>query len=368
MIFVSGNVIGSYRAQNVLKLLSDNNLRYSMLPIYLTIGSNRTIKLLSGLLSLLLLFPARLLLLLRCNTLIVLPMNNNKYTLLDVAIGRLLGKKIVLEFYISVFDTVVNDRKNIKPSSFQAKKISYIEKSLTRLATHIVCLNQAEAEYYRKFMHSGAESKIRVIPLVVDRVQPRTGQRNNSDREFNICWWGTYIPLHGLDKIIEAISLIEKNSVKLYIFGDLENKSTPYRNLVEKYNIVDSVIFNHEFTFKNGKLPDFLIKNCDLALGNFGTSDKATTVLVNKVVDTAALGIPCLTMETLGSLEFFESDKDIIYTKPSPSSKDIANSIIKIISGEYDLDDITHNTFKVYSSSFSPEAFSNKYLELIHNE
>ncbi|EMK3755669.1 glycosyltransferase [Providencia rettgeri] len=364
MIFVSGKVHSSYRAQNIIKLITDNNIEYSHLPFFLTIGENYFIKRAFAIISILFLIPARVLLLIMSKKIIILPMNNTVFSLFDAFIGKIFNKEIILEFYISTYDTAVNDRGEISPNSNEAKKLLLIEKKLTQYATRIICLNEAEKNYYLNFMHPSAKNKIMSVPLVIDRVKSRN-QEKTRGKNFKICWWGTYIPLHGLEKIIESIKHIEGYDITFYIFGNNEEKSKPYQHLVNELELNDQIVFNNEFTFKNGKLPEFLINNCDLALGNFGSSEKAKTVLVNKIVDTVALNLPCLTMQTKACDEFFIANENIFLTKEDPTPEDIANAIIKIIANEDNLFKVSNSGHCVYNNYFSPEAFSKKYLPLL---
>ncbi|MEY0429513.1 glycosyltransferase [Providencia rettgeri] len=364
MIFVSGNVIGSYRAQNIIKLITDNNIKFSHIPFFITINTFFPLKLLIAFISTFFLLPARIVLLSKSKKIIILPMNNTIFSLFDTIVGRLFNKKIIFEFYISNYDSMVNDRKILSQGSLKAKYMLLIEKLLTRYATKIICLNEAEKSYYINFMSSSAKEKIETIPLVIDRINPRT-EYSTSHKPIVLCWWGTYIPLHGLDKLIKAIKLLDRAQVKLYIFGNSNEKSQPYKNLVNQLGLSSKIEFNNEFTFKNGKLPEFLINNCDLALGNFGSSEKAKTVLVNKVVDTVALNLPCLTMQTKACNEFFIENESIFLTKEDPTPEDISNAIIKVISNKDNLFKISKNGHSVYNNYFSPEAFSKKYLPLL---
>ncbi|WBM60745.1 glycosyltransferase [Providencia sp. PROV188] len=364
MIFVSGNVNSSYRAQNIIKLITDNNIEFSHIPFFLTIGKNYFIKRAFAIISMFFLIPARVLLLVMSKKIVILPMNHTVFSLFDTIIGKIFNKEIILEFYISTYDTAVNDRGEIAPKSKKAKRLLFIEKKLTQYATNIVCLNEAEKNYYLKFMHSSAKSKVISVPLVIDRIKSRN-QIKMSAKKFQLCWWGNYIPLHGLEKIIKAIKLIDGYDITFYIFGNNEEKSKPYQDLANELEINNKIIFNNDFTFKNGKLPEFLINNCDLALGNFGSSEKATTVLVNKVVDAIALNLPCLTMQTKACDEFFIANENIFLTKENPTPEDIANAIIEIIDNKDNLFEISKNGHDIYNHYFSPEAFSKKYLPLI---
>ncbi|PMM49036.1 glycosyltransferase [Vibrio breoganii] len=367
MVFISGNIEGSYRAQNIIKVLSDNKFRWVYIPWFLLLEQSKITKFMSITITLLLFLPVRLVLIASSKKLIVLPMNFGPLLLLDMLVAKIFRREIIFDYYISLYDTTVNDRKIVKLDSLREKYVSWLEKKLTRWADVIVCLNNSEANYYKKYMCSCAKNKIKIIPLVVDRVSSRNIDTYITSETFNICWWGTYIPLHGLDKLIEAFSLVEENNVKLYIFGDYAEKAKPYVELVERLDICEKVIFNHEYTFRNRKLPEFLNNKCDLALGNFGDSEKANTVLVNKLVDALALGIPCMTMETGACNEFLDDRKNIILTKRSPSIQQILDGFEFVLNNKREIRRIGSRGLEVYNREFCPEIFSERYLKLLNN-
>ncbi|SBT11695.1 glycosyltransferase [Vibrio celticus] len=363
MVFVSGHINGSYRAQNIMKALSDNNIKWCYLPWYLPYSGRKSIKTIFSLITLIILFPIRFFLIANSKSLVMLPMNFGWLVLLDISIAKICGTKVILEFYISEYDALVNDRKIVNPLSKKAKFLSFIERNITKLADEIICLNNSEADYYQRFMCENAQEKIKIIPLVIDRVKVRDLKFEVTSENFNICWWGTYIPLHGLDKVIEAFSMLKRDNVYLYIFGDSVDKSNDYVEQVNRLGITSNVIFNHSSTFRNGKLPEFLINNCDLALGNFGDSEKAKTVLVNKIVDTLALSIPCLSMETGACNEFLEDGKNIYLTESSPTPKQILMKIEFILNNKEQLKELGRRGYDIYNENFSPEVFSERYIK-----
>lgn len=365
MVYLSGNINGSYRAQNIIKLLSDNKFNYFFIPHSISFSYNRYISKIFKIIILLLFLPVRLFLIILSSTIIVLPMNTNIYSLVDCFIARLLRKKIIYEYYISRYDTNVNDKKSYENKSYKAKYDLFLDKSLTKLATKIICLNNAESYYYENFMSEKSNSKIEIIPLVIDLNESvSSGEMDMSIIKY--CWWGTYLPLHGLDKIIKAFYKSNNENSLLYIFGDSDEKAKEYIELVSELGLDNKVIFNHSYTFKNKKLPDFLVDNFVVALGNFGDSAKAKTVLVNKIVDAASLSLPILTGESKASSSYFENNISIVYTERNIDN--IANEMNKINSGVYDLKNIGSKAKSVYLNKFSPYAFQSRYIEMLNEK
>lgn len=364
MIYLSGKINGSYRAQNILKTLNDNNAGYIYIPDAIRVKFRfRAIRFLINVLLNVITLPAKCLLIMSSSKLVILPMNNSWYCVVDAFLARVFLKDVILEFYISKYDSKVNDRKEVSPNSLMARNYLLQDKIITRLATKIVCLNNSEAKYYSEYMASYSTKKIIVIPLVVDDVKLVT-QKKNDDGLIKYCWWGTFIPLHGLDKIIKSFAQSDNHRAELYIFGNSDDKCQIYIDLAKSLKVGDKVHFENNFSFMNKKLPKFLLENTNVVgLGSFGDSQKAENVLVNKVVDSSCLSIPSLTYFSNGAKEYFTHEESIIFCDNTIDS--MVSYMNLINKGHYSLSSIGSSSRKVYENNFSKEAFTDKYDELL---
>jgi len=157
-----------------------------------------------------------------------------------------------------------------------------------------------------------------------------------------------------------------KNDFVIYLFGNSENKSMQYKNMINGLNLSENIKIINNYTFVNGKLDDFLVNNCDLVLGNFGDSDKSKNVLVNKVIDGVAMKSPVLTGESIATKEFFSYKESIFYSKNTPES--IAEEIIKIMSLKKDIiRKRVENAYSIYEEYFSENAFKKNIISILEN-
>ncbi len=94
-IYLSGVIIGSYRAQNIIKTIGDAGIPYFYSPIYFPTPStpNRPTKLVLTVLMAAMTAFLRPILIGLSTHVLVLPMNTSVLTIIEVFIGRLLKKK-----------------------------------------------------------------------------------------------------------------------------------------------------------------------------------------------------------------------------------------------------------------------------------
>ena len=365
-IYLSGTVVGSYRAQNTIKTISDAGIAFSYAPASYILYKiqNKYIRKATNFFWRALTAPFRIILIAHSSHVFVLPMNASATTIMEVLIGKLLQKKIVVDYYISQYDTIVNDRKIASKDSLQGKLTLFKDRYFLNIADIVVFLNKAESAYYQKVAGINLNSsKIRIIPLCIDYKQEILQKSRQDGEFFNVCWWGTYIPLHGLDNLIKSLSHVHNDKIRLYLFGDSDAKAAPYISLIESLGLGEKIVVNNKYSFSNGKLAPFLMQNCDLAIGNFGPSEKAKTVLVNKLVDSLSLGIPCLTMKTSATAELISNNEGLIIAEPTP--EDIASKIDICARNSSDLQKIGQAGRKKYLDMFSPDSFKIKLTEIL---
>lgn len=279
---------------------------------------------------------------------------------------KFLNKKVIYEYYISMYDTFVLDRKTVIPNSKEALKLlrndRYYQKN-----SHVIYLNQTEARRY-SFLASLDLAKLdySIFPLTIEERQ--SGYLNyfkGNDTCFNMVWWGTYIPLHGLDKLLDAFLILHgKNAnYRFYIYGNDEILAKPYIEFVEKNQLTEYVFIYNDITFQNG-LEEEIVKKCSLAFGAFGDSDKAKSVILNKTIEAMGMRIPVLTQQSEAYLEFFENDESIFLTKSTVEG--IVERVEEIsVMSSAQIDKVTKKAYTVYRNNFSIGASQKVYKDLL---
>lgn len=379
-VFIIGRAIGSYRTQNLIKYLLDRrspglNVHYNSFKPNLNEGRSIIDGIINRLLVIAHVGIKRLFNLynLAISHIVILPAMGNENQF-ELKYARIFNKIVITDYYKSLYDSEVLDVKSVKPGSKKALKLKQYDFNCINKADYTLFLNKSELNYYLGLLDiSYNPAKHFIVPLCIEETIITKCDLNyfkvpNSNRVFNICWWGTYIPLHGLEKIIEAAKILKRDyslNFHIYLFGTNEKKSKPYLNLIEESNLTSVISIDNSSTFNNGKLTDFLVKKCDLVLGNFGDSEKAKNVLVNKLIDGVAMKAPVLTGESIAPHEFF-SENEIFYTKNNPEliaeriyfiSQLENNIILAKIDRAYD----------IYNKSFSIQAYERKLDDLFMN-
>ncbi len=269
---------------------------------------------------------------------IYLPPMNNRFIKSALWVAKVFRKKLVVEMYISLYDTFVGDGKllegkPIKANSSQAKAMLKKDSLALTRSDYIIHTANYELTYWEKILDIKInQEKVFIAPNC--NVSTLVHQRSfKKDGLLKICWWGTFIPLHGLDNILQAIEILSRKKIKFVcsLFGVDNALFSEYAEKIRQYQLEDYVCLRKDLSFSDNTLPKYLVDRCDLALGIFGNTDKAYHAIPNKLIEALSMGIPTLTMNSPALKEFFEPEVDLWTCEPSPEA--IAESILTIANG-----------------------------------
>lgn len=281
--------------------------------------------------------------------------------------GR-LKRRLIIDVYISEYETKVIDRAIFAEGSKAAKTAAESDRLAFQVSSPAIFLTQAEREYYCSLLGIDAGSIHSVVnPLCVPlRTQAKLPYLSYDMEIPTVVWWGRFgNPIHGFDVIARAIQLLENANFKANyaLFGANDKKYSDNLECYQSLADLPNVTFSKEYSFNNGKLDCFLLNHADLALGTFGDTRKAKTVLSNKVLDAASFGIPCLTQYSSGTMEFFKEGETILIAEHSPSA--LAAAIKLHFEEREKLKRIGYASLQLAESTFSPEAFEARFRDII---
>lgn len=353
-LYVLGDIRNAYRTQLVIKLLMENGItNVAVNSLREKSFWNKIIK-----------FLVNLIMLAQSDVVYVCSIQHNSKLL---RMARWMHKKIILEFYISFYDTDVFDRKLYTKESRQAKKLKKIDEFAIQSADKVIFLNKAEAEYYARILGFSLSSiNYSIIPVCVsEKPEAKLEFFKSSKKTIDICWVGTYIPLQGVDKIIAAASILKEKNVefRITLWGDSDVKAKKYVDEINRRGLTNYFFVNNKDWGNIKKWERYIVNNCDLTLGIFGNSRKARTVIANKVIDGLAFKTPLITGKSVGIDEYFDGKSDIYLTSGSPES--IAEMIMEIIgSSDKQVLQRVQNANDIYMREFSYHAFEQKFINV----
>lgn len=239
-----------------------------------------------------------------------------------VPFARLLSdKKIVWDAFYSLYDSWVWDRKLVSPHSLKAVYYWLADWFSGLLADRMLLDTNAQIEYFSKTFILNKLKFIRVFIGTDDSVF-RTGQDKTREGEFLVNFHGNFIPLQGVQYIIEAAHILKNEPIKFRLIGDGQT----HDEAVSKARGLSNVEFLEKVPFN--EMPRY-ISEADVSLGIFGDTDKASRVIPNKVYEAIALGKAVISGESPAIRELFTDRKDILLCQMA-NGPDLARKIMEI--------------------------------------
>ncbi|TMB16175.1 MAG: glycosyltransferase family 4 protein [Deltaproteobacteria bacterium] len=226
---------------------------------------------------------------------------------LDVLLARRLCRPragLVFAPLVSLTETLVEDRKLFRPRGAVGRALAALDRAALRAADLILADTAAHADYLGEL---GA-SQVAVWYLGVEpEFLPRPPVVPVARR---VLFYGRYLPLHGVDTIVEAAARLgDRAEVVLIGCG-------PERPRIEALARVRgaSVTFRDEVPLAALSAE---LASASVVLGVFGAGRKAAMVVPNKVYQAAACGRPLVTRDGPGLREVLRPGDHCLVCPPA---------------------------------------------------
>lgn len=216
------------------------------------------------------------------------------------ALARLRRKPVAFDAYLSLYDSLVHDRGLVREGSLVAQTCRALDRLACALADLVILAEDQSIDYFeREFgvprmklrrLFVGADDEI-FYPRVCDRL----------DGRFRVIHFGKYIPLHGMEYILQAAALLQPEAVQFTLVGTGQLYASMCA-MAERLGLGN-------VRFIPWLDPPALcaeIAAADVCLGIFGATEKARRVIGVKVFEALAMAKPLVTGDSPASRELLE--------------------------------------------------------------
>jgi glycosyltransferase involved in cell wall biosynthesis len=246
---------------------------------------------------------------------------------LDVHLARMLAgrRRVVLDMFLSVYDTVVLDRASVAPGSLRARLCRLLDRRAVRASRLALLDTRAQAEFCHRVLGI-PESRLAVVPVGAEPERfparpPPAGGR------LRVLFYGSFIPLHGTGTLAAAIRLLEDAPIELTVVGHGQERAAFDRQIAGAANVTVLDWVNYD---RLGEL----VADHHVVVGVLGTSDKASRVVPNKVYQAACAGRAIVTADTPAIREAF-TDGELALVPPGDPQALAAS--LQVLAGDRDL-------------------------------
>lgn len=218
-------------------------------------------------------------------------------------------KTLIIDFFISVYDTLICDRKIFKYGGLIAKFSHWMDVKTIQRAEHVISDTKAHAEYFEK--EFGLEIyKNETIYLEADESIYYPRQQNKPEElknKYVVLYFGSVLPLQGIEVVLDAVrELKDDNDIYFDIIGPIPDKynkpiqiNVGYTNWVSQQELAER------------------IANADLCLaGHFsGIIDKSWRTIPGKAYIYEKMGKKMILGDGCANHELYIEDENHIFVK-----------------------------------------------------
>lgn len=247
-------------------------------------------------------------------------------------VRRMTDLPIVLDIFLSGFDTMCFDRGRFGPRSLPGRFFFWLDRTACEKADVVLLDTNEHIEYFASTF-GVPRDKFRRIFVGADTnlFHPRPENPGaREDRPFTLFYYCTYHPVHGTEHIIRAAHLLREHAdIRFHLVG-MGQERARIEQLSRQLGVA-----NVEFTpwVEYEKLPE-AIARCDVCLGgHFSTVDKASRVIAGKVYQFLAMKKPTIVGDNPANRELLTSGEDSLMV-PMGDSDALAGAILELRNDE----------------------------------
>jgi len=277
------------------------------------------------------------------------------------AITRFRRKPLVFDIFVSQYDTQVLDRQKVGRWSVHAVFYRLLDILSAWLADCVLIDTYAHGEYLHRLTGVPRRRVERVFIGADDEmIRPCPARPVGLGEPVSVLWCGSFMPMHGVEVIVEAASILRSEPIRFTIVG-----------VNARSNKIDIAQMVNDLDLDNVELSEWvaygtmleLICSADICLGAFGKTGKARRVIPTKVFEALASARPVITADTPAVRELLEAGVSVELC--APDGEALANSIRRLAADGVLRRDVGDAGRKVFEAQASLDTVGRRLDEVL---
>ncbi len=287
---------------------------------------------------------------------------------IQVLLAKVLSKikkvPLIHDIYISKVQTFYHDRKKYKTSKIP--KLLYLiyvyllDFFECILADYLILDTNSHIKYFYEKFKVPIKKFRRIFIGANEKIfHPIIKKKKREGDTFTVGFWGTFIPLQGIQFILKAAKILQNESeIQFKLIGNGQTFEES-RELAKKLNL-NNVIFKGFIPLK--ELPEY-ISDFDIGLGIFGDTNKTIQVIPNKVYEGNAMKLPMISCDSPAIRELYTHKENILLCeRANPES--IALGILDLMNNIELRENIKEKAFKIFNENCSISAIGKRLYSI----
>jgi glycosyltransferase involved in cell wall biosynthesis len=275
------------------------------------------------------------------------------------------GKPLVYDEFLNPYLWFVDEHKKSKENSMLTRLIRWYVRFTLRSANHVLSDTNLHADYSAKLSDT-ARDKFTALYVGTDenvfKISKKPKHRKSTET-FEVFFYGTFLPLHGIDVILDAANLLShEKHIKFTIVGGA-SREKDMEAFLDKLNDKNVSNVRHLSWVDFEKLPKY-IEESDVCLGGpFANSPQAQKVITGKTYQFLAMGKATIVGKIAEDVGFVDK-KNCLFVDQG-SAKSIADAVGWAYGHRGELNVIGTNGDSLYDKVFSQQAQLKKIQKVL---
>jgi glycosyltransferase involved in cell wall biosynthesis len=276
-----------------------------------------------------------------------------------IVFARLQRRKVVFDSFVSLQEIHGDYHKGVS-----GRLWSLVGGVLDRInclfATTVIVDTKADRRYFVDVL--GVPSrKVHVVYVgaETDLFVARSRRPTYPSGELSILFFGSFLPLHGIETILRAAALLQEEP-KVKVHFTLVGAGHEYqqmRLMAARLSLANVSFGPTDVPYE--RLPD-LIYASDACLGIFGATSQAQRVVPNKVFQAAACARPVVTADTPAIREVFSAESALLVPAADPGA--LADALRRLAASEEERRALSERGASLVQSSYGNVSIARQLL------
>lgn len=248
--------------------------------------------------------------------------------LVAAPIARLRRIPMAWDMFMSLYDTVVEDRQMLRRGGIASRLLHALEGFALRRADLVFLDTQAHARRIEQLFKlvPGSTGAVWVgVEKEHFHAEPDAASGVAAaamPAPLQVLFYGQFIPLHGIETIVRAARLTRNEPIEWQLIGKGQEADL-IKGLIAEQPLPR---LRWEAWVDYAQLHRY-IAGADVCLGIFGVSEKAASVIPNKVFQIVAMGKPLITRDSPAIREMLDDAPPCVSLVPAGDAQALADAV-----------------------------------------
>lgn len=269
------------------------------------------------------------------------------------------GKPLIFDALMSPYAALKFEKKSGQISNIVAPIVHALETQVLKKSDFVLTDTRLHQGFYKQ-QFAVAESKIFTLPVGAQEAGIKKTLCKPNPNRFTVLFYGSFLPLHGVDVIVQAAGLLRAYPIHFQFIGGKPKQIAQLHDLCRTHQVTR---YQHRLWAPFEQLIKQEIPQASLCLGGpFGNTPQALRVITTKTSQCLALGKPTIVGKINEEIGFKDKVNCLLVEQGNPQA--LADSIRWCFENAHELTEIGKQGQALYQDTLSVAVIA-KQLEAI---